>query len=175
MIVVGLDLSLRSTGCVAVPHTFAAALDWGSVRHCAITTESLPQGASVRERTGRLVAVAVQIERWLRNDRADVVALEMQAFRQRQAHARELGELTGIVCAELLPLGLPIVLVTASAARKTLLGRCPATGAKGAVSEMLRRMGAPWTDPDRSDAYAVANHVLSMHGHPAVTVGRDEP
>lgn len=171
MIIVGLDLSLRSTGCVAVPSTFAADLDWGTVRHRLVTSDALPNGASVRERTGRLLAVATSITRWIQAGPVDVIAIERQAYHQHHSHARELGELSGIVCAELLALDVPIVLVTASAARKTLLGAVPRRGAKDAVGEVLRRMGSPWGDTDRSDAWCIANHVIGEHGFPCVMAG----
>jgi len=172
MIVAGLDLSLCSTGLVAVPHTFAASIDWTTVRHTLVTSDALPNGASVRERTGRLLAVATAITRWIQAGPCDVIAIERQAYHMGHAHARELGELTGITCAELLALDVPIVMVTSSSARKTLLGTVPRSGAKDAVRDLLRRMGSPWADTDRSDAFAVANHALSESGVPCVMSGR---
>jgi Holliday junction resolvasome RuvABC endonuclease subunit len=172
VIAIGLDLSLCSTGCVAVPSSFAADTDWTTVRHRLVTSAALPNGASVRERTGRLLAIAATITKWIQAGPVDVIAIEEQAFRQGLAHSREIGELSGIVKAELLALDLPIVMVTASAARKTLLGTVPRSGAKDAVAATLRKMGAPWTDTDRSDAFAVANHVIGEHGAPCVMAGR---
>lgn len=172
MIAIGLDLSLRSTGCVAVPSSFAADLDWSTVRHRLVTSDAMPNGASVRERTGRLLAIAATITKWIQSGPVDVIGIEEQAFRQGFAHSREIGELSGIVKAELLALDLPLVMVTASAARKTLLGSVPRSGAKDAVRALLRRMGAGWKDSDRCDAFAVANHALSESGWPAVMAGK---
>jgi Holliday junction resolvasome RuvABC endonuclease subunit len=175
MIVLGIDLSLRSTGLVAVSSGFAASQDWTLVDHRLVETESLPQSASVSASVGRMVTVAEQILAFASRCHPDVMALEEQAFRQHGAHGRELGELTGVVKAKLITssetLGLPFITVVASTARKTLLGKCPRTGAKEAVHALLERMGAPWVDRDRSDAFAIANHVLNTHGFPAVTVG----
>lgn len=174
MIVLALDLSLRSTGVVAVPHTFAADLDWSTVEHAVITTYALPQGASVVASIGRILAIEGQVIQALERIQPDMIALEEQAFSQRGAHARELGELTGVVKAGIVStlagMGKPLLTVTASTARKTLLGKVPRVGAKERVHEVLTEMGAPWVDRDRSDAFVIANHVLSTHGYPAVTV-----
>jgi len=168
MLVVGLDLSIRCTGMVALPSAFARTFEWSAVRHRIVESKAVPTG--VRERTERLVTIAEEIAEWVSARSPDVIALEEQAFNQGFAHSREIGELTGIVKARLLGLGVPIVTVPATTARKTLLGKVPRKGSKDAVSSVLRRMGAPWTGTDRSDAFAIANHVLSTHGHPAVTV-----
>jgi Holliday junction resolvasome RuvABC endonuclease subunit len=174
MIVLAIDLSLRSTGVVALPSDFAASQDWSLVEHKCITTECLPQSSSVAASVGRMLAIAEQLLYLASRCHPTVMALEEQAFRQHGAHGRELGELTGVVKAMLLTdqatLGLPLITVTASTARKTLLGKCPKTGAKEAVHKVLTEMGAPWVDRDRSDAFCIANHVLSQNGFPAVMV-----
>lgn len=178
MLVIGLDLSIRSSGCVALPHTFAATRDWSTVRHRLVLTDSMPQGASVRERTGRLVAAAIQIADWCKGLEPDVIAIEEQAFSRVMSYARETAEMHAHVKRELLDAKCSLVMVVAGAARKTLLGavtRPPpdqkGLSAKQRVELTLARMHAPWTGNDRSDAFATANHALSMLGYPAVTVG----
>jgi len=167
MIVVGLDLSLRSTGCVRLSGSWGA--DWRKIDYCVVEGGSLNKVATLNQQTVRLQYIAETIEAWIRNHRADVVALESLDLHGWTVVARGLAELHGVVRAQLLHLDVPMVQYRASEVRKTLLGKVPRRGAKDAVHNFITSAGAPWDCNDVSDAFAVANHHLSMCGHVAVT------
>ena len=165
--VLGVDLSLTSTGLVALPDTWVGAtgLDWSEVYYHALG-ESLEQDASAEQRQERVETIAFGISDCARAWGVTHVVFEQDTFRQAwQAYQR--GELAGVAKLRLRALGLPITVTSSASARKTLLGKVPRKDAKKAVQAHCRQLGVPWADwtaaagfQDICDAFTVANHRL---------------
>lgn len=159
MRVAGLDLSL--TGAAAVVLDEGWGLDFDAVPSIRVG-EALPADASDADQLGRLVRIKLELLDFLAEQKATHIYVEQYAFSRGASRAHALGELGGCVklgC--LLDLGLPVRSVTASAARKVLLGKVPRAGSKLATARALASMGAPsrWSS-DALDAFAVANFGL---------------
>ena len=165
--IVGIDLSLRRSGMVAVPEAWD--LDWTAVR-TATAGYPLGRSASTEEHIGRLRTVSGAVVAFVREHDAKTVALEEYAFAQRGAGSREIAELGGVVKVALAEAGVEVRIVTASAARKLLLGAVPRAGAKAATFEALRAMGATFETDDEADAFALANWLSAELGGVAVTL-----
>ena len=176
--VLGVDLSLSSTGLVSLPENWVsqAGLDWSGV-NCGTVGggETMPKGEA--ERLDRLDAVSARICDFVHANGVTHVCFEAHAFHQgHQVYSR--GELAGFVKLKLrLGFGLPIESFQASSARKTLLGKCPRKGAKNAVLAHCRLIGVPWKDVkvthgygDLCDAFCVANHYLGLLGFPCAAM-----
>lgn len=168
--VVAFDLSLRSAAAIAVPLDFSDGLRWESVRWATFGRE-LTQDAGEAARCGRMRDLATWAVAFAREHAAAVVFLEEQAFSKNGAMARELAGATWTVRLALHDATVSVRLVTASAARKVFLGHARA-GAKAAVQEALRGIGAPFAESgDVCDAFAVANYGASDLGARCVMLG----
>lgn len=160
--VVGLDLSLTSTGICVMP------LDWDQRWHLLDVSHvgcPLPRCATEAQRMERLELVIRAVRQAVMCTDVVCVAVEQYAYSRGQSQAHALGELGGATKLELHRRGLLIVTPTASAAR-AVLGVAPRTGAKAWAHAQLRSWGAPahWTG-DELDAFAVANWaVMEMGG-----------
>jgi Holliday junction resolvasome RuvABC endonuclease subunit len=158
--VLGLDLSPTASAAIVVP------LDWGGDwRRIARLTvgESLPRDASDAARARRCESIATGLVAFARAHGVTVCWIEGYAFsRADQAHT--IAEVAGVVRLELFRAGIEIRTVSASAARKLLLGKVPRSDAKAAVYRALRAAGAPVETFDEADALAVANFGLSELG-----------
>lgn len=164
-VVLGLDLSLRATGIVAVPVRWG--LDWSRV-HSLVVGSPLPNTATERERSARVDGITGQVLEHARRFDCQIVAIEQYAFSRSDAHAHELGELGGVVKLELFRAGLEVFTYHASSSRK-LLGKAPRKGAKDWAAARLVSAGAPaaWRG-DQYDAFLAANHHLSLWGGDAL-------
>jgi Holliday junction resolvasome RuvABC endonuclease subunit len=169
-VVLGIDLSLRGTGLVALPADWS--LDWSRVAFETIG-HPLRRDASEADRIGRLVRLSAEVVRFAGEHGATHAVLEQYAFGQHGAQARAIAELGGVVKVLLAERsGLEVATVPASAARKLLLGRVPRAGAKQVVADVLREMGAPFRTVDEADGFAVANWQIAELGFAAVTLQR---
>lgn len=172
MRVAGLDLSLQGAAAVVVPEDWG--IDWARCASLRVG-HSLPCDASDADQLGRLMRIKLELFQFLATNGATHVFVEQYAFSRGKSRAHALGELGGVVKVDCLEAGMPVRSVTASAARKLILGRLPPTrtkpgepkplGAKLATHTALARMGAPsgWTG-DELDAFAVANWGLADLG-----------
>ncbi len=170
--ILGLDLSLRATGIVAVPVRWG--LDWARV-HSFVVGDRLPNTATERQRYARVDGIATQVLHHAQRLGCHVVAIEQYAFSRSDAHAHELGELGGVVKRELFKAGFDVFTYHASSSRK-LLGKVPPPPRKGIKSwakdwaaQRLVSTGAPvaWLG-DQYDAFLAANHHLSIIGGDAL-------
>jgi Holliday junction resolvasome RuvABC endonuclease subunit len=167
--VLGLDLSLRGAGLVAVP------VDWGgnwTRIDRATVGHPLHRDASDADRIGRLVRLSGEIVAFAERYGCMTAAVEQYSFTSRHAHAHSLGELGGVVKVLLTSrVGIPVESVPAASARKLLLGRVPRKDVKAHTRAALTRMGLPaaWGD-DEADAFVVANWVLAGLGGSALAV-----
>ncbi len=189
---IGFDLSLTAPAAVALPLDWRPG-DWQRVRFWLLK----PPAPKSDDVAGQLVRYAA-ISQWVLNCYAAVgrpkqYAVEAYAFSKNNASASKLMELGGIVRMNLyygcLESPLPVV-VAASSARKTLLGKVPRSDQKLAVQVALYNVGAP-LDPklvegrvkrpkhatsgtyeeNVCDALVIANHFLSELGGRFLTVG----
>lgn len=159
-VLLGLDLSLTASAAVACP------LDWdGDFRRVQslVIGEKLDKGASLAERAHRTERIASRLVAFARSVGATRCWIEQYAFSQANA-AHSLGELGGVVKLALVSAGIEIHTVTASQARKLLLGVNPRKGAKVAVAKALRAAGAQFDTLDEYDAMAVLNFGLAEAG-----------
>jgi Holliday junction resolvasome RuvABC endonuclease subunit len=163
--ILGLDLSLRATGIVAVPVRWG--LDWSRV-HSFVVGSPLPKTASERQRFERIDGIAAQTLEHARRFDCKIVAIEQYAFSRADGHAHERGELGGVVKRELFRAGLEVCVYHATSSRK-LLGKAPRKGAKDWAAARLVSTGAPvaWLG-DQYDAFLAANHHLSIIGGDAL-------
>lgn len=168
----GVDLSLGSSGLVLLPEGWVGpkGLDWSGVEWM-VTGEDLETTAPESERVQRLRRLSWNIAEAARAWGATHAVFEQHAFRQGTHHAYSRGELAGAVKLRLAARGIWIESYHASSARKTLLGRCPRTGAKAAALAYCKGLGLPWAKvrvgegyEDLCDAFVVANHTMSLLG-----------
>jgi len=167
--VLGIDLSLTSTGLVSLPGDWVseAGLDWSGVRFHRLG-QGLRKSAAERERVGRLEVLSKGIVDVARAWEVSHVVLEEYAFSAQPAQARAVAELGGVVKWRLQQIGLSLRVVSPASARKTLLGKLPRKDAKLAVQLRCAQLGVPWKDVkvshgygDICDAFVVANHHLA--------------
>lgn len=128
-----------------------------------VVSEPLSKQATDAERAHRTERIAKRLVAFAQSVGATHAFIEGYAYSQANA-AHSLGELGGVVKLALVNAGIEIHTVTASQARKFLLGTCPRSGAKVAVAEALRAAGASFETLDECDAYAAANFGLSELG-----------
>ncbi len=180
--VLGLDLSLRSCGLALVPVDWAPALDWGRVIVRTVG-QKLDSDATPIDQALRCIDIADAIVRFVREQRSagrppEAVWIEEYAFSKGDARSHQIGELGGVVRAELVRNGIRFDVVVASSARAKLgrfSARAPAIGPKVKLKDQvhaaLRSMGAPrdWTG-DELDALAIANHGIIEGGHRGIFV-----
>lgn len=162
-IVLGLDLSLRGLGMVAVPAFWGG--DWTRIARKTVG-HPLPKAATEADRIGRLVRLSAEVEHFARSHGCTLAIVEQYAFSSLHGHAHALGELGGVVKVLLgARLGMHLEAVPPASARKLVCGKLPRKDVKSHVRGELTRMGVPtsWT-ADEADAFVVANWALSALG-----------
>lgn len=174
--VVGLDLSLTRPGACFLPTRWQVG-DWAPVAvarwQYTDETENWPEGALDRQ-YDRLDYYADKVCTFVREHAARYAYVEEYAFSKRLQGQRALAELGGVVRRDLYLLGVTLVPVTASAARKVLLGRNP-QGKDQKLQTHLKlfgkRCGAPktWCE-DEADAFCIANYGRTELGLPALVL-----
>lgn len=171
MIVLGCDLSLRSTGLVALPADWNC--DWTRVA-VAAAGYPLSQDASVRESMQRLMDIREDIIEFAQQHQATHAMVLGYAFNKADtSRLAAAGELGGIVKVALLEASLDVGVVVESRAR-TLLGKAPRKDAKVWATQRLLAAGAPkaWL-LDQFDAFVAANWGVSELGGKALII-RDQ-
>lgn len=182
--VVGLDLSLRQAAAVVIPPDWD--LEWHSLK-TLVWGGGLPYTAPESDRLDRLHWMKQQVYGFCVDNNARHVFVEQYAFSQGQSQAHALGELGGVIkltlhehlriwgikpAREIAGEGVwTLQTVTASQARKFLLGKVPAKGAKDFTHVRLQAMGAPFKTQDETDAFVVANWGQSELGRVALACG----
>lgn len=164
--VVALDLSLTSTGMVAIPRSWGG--DFRRIAHQTIKPK-IPPKATESERIDRLLEIERGVVDFLANADVAVVGIEQYAFTSVHGHAHALGELGGIIKRRLRVRGTSIEVVPPHSARKLILGKLPRRDHKAVTRGALTKMGAPveWDD-DTADAFVIANYVLAEYGEALV-------
>jgi len=155
--ILGLDLSLTASAAVACRTNWDG--DWSRVQSLVIG-EPFTKGASQEQGARRTETIAASLVAFAQSVGATQAWIEGYAYSQAKA-AHSLGELGGVVRLELVRAGIEIHTVTASEARKLLLGHNPRKGAKVAVAEAFRASGARFDTLDEYDAMCVANFGLA--------------
>ncbi len=188
---IGFDLSLTAPAAVALPLDWKPG-DWKNVRFWLLKPPA-PKSDDVAGQLERYAAISQWAwDRYVEVGRPASYAVEAYAFSKNNASASKLMELGGIVRLNLYgaqQCPLPVV-IAASSARKTLLGKVPRTDQKLAVQVALYNVGAPldpklveghvkrprYATPDTweenvCDAFVVANHFLGELGGTVLTLG----
>lgn len=146
MKVVGLDLSLTSTGvsdddgarCLKVP---------------------LVPHASDLQRVDRLRKLSVLIDRCTR--KADLVVIEGHSYNSQTSHAHSLGELHGVVKVCLLQRGVPFVLIPPAQMKKYATGRGSASKQEVLVAAVHH--GADVDNFDSADAWWLRHLAIAYY------------
>jgi hypothetical protein len=167
LIVAGLDLSLTSTGMVALPLRWSR--DWAPVA-VGKAGRSCRKDAPERERIERVQSIRDAVVEFVFLHGATVAVLEQYAFTSDHGHAHALGELGGAVKLALLEHGVELAVTSPATARKCL-GKQPRKDAKIWAHQKLYACGAPhsWTG-DQLDALVVANNWLAENGGDAIII-----
>lgn len=167
--VVGLDLSLTGTAACALP------LGWDHDMYRARTMKSgymLPNDSSPEDQVKRLITIVDDVVDFCDRRRAKHVYIENYAFSQKQSRAHALGELGGTVKKEVYQkLGLVVIPVVASRARKILLQHLPRADSKKFTIKNVKRLEGPswgWTE-DECDSFVVCNAGLMFVGGTAMS------
>jgi Holliday junction resolvasome RuvABC endonuclease subunit len=154
MNVIGLDLSLTSTG-IALP---------GQEMN-AISIETKKRGEE------RLVYIRNRILELVRahNSNDDLLAIvEGYSFGSRNSHSHALGELGGVVKVALFEEGVPLAISPPTCRAKFATGRGNA-GKSEVISSVSSRTGLVWKGKgadDCSDAWVLQEMGLTYLGHP---------
>jgi hypothetical protein len=168
-LIVGLDLSLRGLGMVAVPPAWD--LDWKRVRFKSLAYE-LRGTATPREQVARLEALSRDVVAWCVRRGASQVWIEDQPsyVPANTIHSlKKNSELRGVVRVELARAGFDAEFIDETSARKLLLGWIPGKDRKACVVEALKAAGDPFDYDDERDAFTVANWGLHELGAPCLT------
>lgn len=153
-LVIGLDLSLTSTGFAAVT----------SIGRNAETIKR-PQYKG----TERLRSIRDAITERVKGTAPTLVVLEGYSFGSRSSHAHGLGELGGVVRVELDAIGARWVDLPPSTLKRYATGRGNAD--KGLMlTEAVRRLGYAGSSNDEADALWLACAGHHLLGHPVVDV-----
>lgn len=168
--IAGLDLSINASAVCIIPRTWDQKL--GPVKTFVSANPKLPNDAPEDDRLDRYEKNARCIADFLWHYPIEAIYFEQYAFSQGQSKAHALGENGGIIKSLIRQkVKLTPEAVVASSARKTLLGKCPNSGAKEYVRKNVRRLegsAREWGD-DEIDAFVIANHGLMLCGGVAMT------
>lgn len=178
--VMGIDMSLRAAGFVAVSKTFGTNPYEGGpdgvlarVRAAGIRHETFGQDldkfATEHERLARLIALTERAIFFYENAGCPpYVAIEEYAFSRVDSHAHALGEAGGAVKVALYLRGARVSTVKVNTARKLLLGvgNLPSAPAKRAVRKAFEAAGYIGLTEAEYDALCVANAKLGELGLP---------
>jgi hypothetical protein len=160
-VVVGLDLSLRSSGIAIIPASWSG--DPTEIKHGTFGS-SLKKDANEEQHLRRMIQISEELRSFVWDSHLGsnlYIALENYAFSKGlQPQAFRLRELGGIVKREMLDsFGVVPQPVIATAARKLAVGKLPRKNAKKEAHKRLHAAGLPvklW-GPDATDAFLTAN------------------
>lgn len=176
--IIALDLSLTCTAAVAAPEDWGG--NWAKVSVCEFSATPLPKlkkdeqrVVTEMDRTIRIGLLACAIGEKCRDAmQAETIGinrvfLEQRAFAKHNAANGQTADLHAIVKFQLARAGIDFEALTATEARKLLLGKVPRRGqdAKDAVQATFRAAGCPieWGQ-DITDALCVLNLAMSRLG-----------
>lgn len=172
-VVMGLDLSLRASAALVIPAGWELGRWNKLVSH--VVGSNLLQDADQGQKLSRLESISDEIVKFARDNHVTHVFVEQYAFSQMLTRAHAIGELGGVVKLDLRrKLGLVVMPVVASQARKFLCGTVPRKDSKDFVIAKLVDMGANFQTDDEGDAFVVANWGLSELGLVALSVGAQD-
>lgn len=159
-VILGLDLSLTSPAAVCIPDRWKVGswrqLSWYS---CApVVPEDL------KARYDRIEHIVARMLAFARQEGVTHAYVEDYAYSRSSSSTTKLAELGGHARVEFARSGLVLHPVTASQARRQLLGRLPAKDAKRLTHEALTAAGAPFRNGDEADAFVIANFGLTELG-----------
>lgn len=169
--VVGLDLSLTSTGMVAIP------LDWDhDMRKVVTGTTGYPlKAGTIEQQLKRALQIAHDVSVFCVNAKASAVFIEDYSFGAGGSMLYERVEMIGRVKTELFDEhSLTYQVVAAARARKILLQHVPRVKGKGMLKKWVvanvKRLSetTSWNE-DVCDAFVVANAGLMTVGGTAMT------
>jgi Holliday junction resolvasome RuvABC endonuclease subunit len=164
VVLIGLDLSLTSSGVCCLP------LDWDCTpSRCSVATvpyRQVPHDDT--ERAERLSTVAVRILATARELAAGrgIEAWAVESLPTHNAHAlAQLAELHGVVRFLLHQQGARVITANQASARKLLMGKLPTKDIKAMVAATVRSfLGCASWKGDEVDAFVVANWLASELG-----------
>lgn len=155
MKIVGLDLSLASTG-------LAVADELGVIEVGQIRTK--PTGDDLVARRERLRAIRTELRPWLRG--ADLVVVEGLAYASRSPHATERAGLWWLVVDHLIGNGAPVAVVSPTSRAKYATGKGNA-GKDQVLAAVVRRYpDVEVTGNDQADALILAAMGARSLGRP---------
>ena len=174
-VAVGLDLSLTGAGVCILPPDWTPG-DWNV--KTAVFGQSLPKDATEEQQTERLAYVSDAISNFITNEANARSSAHVRCFIEQYAfnmahasRAHRLGEIGGVVKLTLRDCNYGFNAVTASTARKFLLGKLPRADQKKLTIAALKSAGANFgKEDDRYDAFTLANFGRAELGLPALTL-----
>lgn len=141
MRILGLDLSLRSTGYVLLDEE---DVTWYGV----VGSETLREAE-------RLQMFNQWIREQLRDRRFDHVALEGYSYGSKQTNLPQTGELGGVMKLAIFQARIPLHVIAPGTWKKVLCGN-GSLDKKNAAVEIFKRYGVEYRSQDVLDAWAVA-------------------
>ena len=142
--VVGLDLSLRSTGCCAIDDDSKSV-----IACCLVNAEKDVYGVQ------RLAFLINRISYFVEKHKPRMVAIEGYAFASNMAYAREIAELGGIVKLWLHRAHVPFELVAPTKLKKFATGKGNAKKNQMLLA-VYKKWGVEFSNDNEADAYALA-------------------
>lgn len=159
-IYVGLDLSLRAAGFVAIDRD-------GKNVSSSCFGHSLGKDASTRDKIERMTHIATKVVSSIRQAQADGheiagIGIENYAFSARGAQ-NDLGEIHGVIKSQIwLVFGVAPDIIAASRARKVVLGKgrfSKGRAGKAEIIEAVKALGFETSDDNIADAYVIAEYL----------------
>lgn len=166
----GLDLSLRSSAACVIEEFWKPG-EWAD----GIATKVV--GYGIKEKTPfdsatrlvNIVTVLVDFARWTR---PAYVYVEDYAYGLAGRSGMVLAELGGAVKYRFMEeLGVTVVPVNMSTARKYLLGKLPPRDRVEMTHRHMNEIGCPFGTSDEKDAWIVANYGRTEAGLPGLSLG----
>ena len=152
-IVMGLDLSLVGTGVVVLS-------DLTTPDNPAILEQVLIESSPKEENTPRLIGISTKVMKVIIKYKPHLVVMEGAAFGvQKTSSIFTLGELAGLVKANMYTMSQPFMIVTPSALKKWVTGKGNAKKDL-MLLKVYKRFGVEFSDDNLCDAYALARYGL---------------
>lgn len=144
MKIVGLDLSLASTGVAVIAG-----------RHAAVDRiQTKPRGDALHARRGRLADIRAHIRVWTTS--TDLVVVEGLAYASRSPHATERAGLWWLIVDDLLARDAPVAIVPPSSRAKYATGKGNAGKDQVLAAAIRRYPDTNVTGNDQADALILA-------------------
>ena len=167
-LVVGLDLSLSSSGVTVIPT------DWGGDTRKVYWHECRLKPRKIvtdEDRARRIESMLCQVMDFVLDFDRSIEAVAIESLPTKARSLVVLAELHGVIRLELLDRHLYTLTAPEAAARKLLLGALPRSDRKTITLETVRSLpGLAEIGPDAADAFVAANWALAEQGHGFVAV-----